>query len=580
MIDGAVATVHSLDDLAAEPTADDGATHIHLRMADPLSPDAVARASRLIDALVRRSRLPRPIVDIGPAPGEGPGFDVVLTPGSPADAGLENVRVLGRSDGATIARDADTKRLVIVMSGVDETQLDSAIDAIDGGGPKSSAAKSERASAPERGFRRSFADLGLAAEGFAGRRFAATAQIDLPADFFPVSSDKARLVLDGGHSNAVGKDSVLRFSVNGALAASLPLTPGKGERFERRGVELPLRLFHPGPNELAIEAITASPLDQQCDLSAQSREARLTLASTSELDFPSFTRLATVPRIPLMAGAAPDQRLQHLYLGSLDRDTVGAALTILANAAPAASGVEPPVLHAEPPVQGDVPGLVVAPFEQIPDTLSSQLRDVAAPASPADDAAAAAPAGGEATAASGADATARETGIASRVREALARIGRLADRDWLSFDGDDHAPILPLPARFVLIGAINPSPTTPKVGGVRLPQFVQDASQWLVATAPDAETLNAGVGHLVANGQWSGLAGQAAVLDLDTGHLQTAEPRRVAYVAPLGVGLANVRPILGGILADNILLSFAILIAVMAILGLSTQALVRRLGSR
>ncbi|MBV8472982.1 MAG: hypothetical protein JO234_06145, partial [Hyphomicrobiales bacterium] len=154
------------------------------------------------------------------------------------------------------------------------------------------------------------------------------------------------------------------------------------------------------------------------------------------------------------------------------------------------------------------------------------------------------------------------------------------DRDWLPFGGDDHAAALPLPARFVLIGAVNPNPTAPTVGGVRLPQFVHDASQWLVATAPDAETLGAGVDRLVANGQWSRLAGQAAVLDLDSGHLQTAEPRRVSYVAPLGVGLANVRPILGGILADNILLSFAILIGVMAILGLSTQALVRRLGSR
>ncbi|MBV8474771.1 MAG: cellulose biosynthesis cyclic di-GMP-binding regulatory protein BcsB, partial [Hyphomicrobiales bacterium] len=425
LIDGAVATVHSLDDLAAEPTADDGATHIHLRMADPLWPDAIARASRLIDALVRRAGLPRPIVDIGPESGQGPGFDVVLTPGSPADAGLENVRVVGRSDGATIARDADTKRLVIVVSGDDDAQLDAAIDAIDGGGAKSSAAKTERASAVEHGFRRSFGDLGLVAEGFAGRRFAATARIDLPADFFPVSSEKARLVIDGGHSNAVGRDSELRVSVNGALAASLPLAAGKGEHFERRGLELPLRLFHPGANELAIEAITASPLDQQCDLSAQSREARLTLAATSELDFPSFTRLATVPRIPLTAGT-PDQHLQHLYLGSLDRDTVGAALTILANAAPP-SGVEPPVLHPEPPVESDAPGLVVASYGQIPEGLASQLSEVAAPPAPADAATAAAPVGGETAAPNGADATALETGIAARAGEALARVGRLGD---------------------------------------------------------------------------------------------------------------------------------------------------------
>ena len=79
--------IRSLDELAAEPLAEDGATHIHVRMQDFADPDSVGRAARFVDALVRRAGLARSIVDVGPEAGQGPGFDVVLFSGQAPDMG-------------------------------------------------------------------------------------------------------------------------------------------------------------------------------------------------------------------------------------------------------------------------------------------------------------------------------------------------------------------------------------------------------------------------------------------------------------------------------------------------------------
>ena len=75
---GAPNSVRSLDELAADPLDADGATRIHLRMPDNADAAQVGRAGRLVNALVRRAGLMRPIVDVSADVGQGPGFDIVL----------------------------------------------------------------------------------------------------------------------------------------------------------------------------------------------------------------------------------------------------------------------------------------------------------------------------------------------------------------------------------------------------------------------------------------------------------------------------------------------------------------------
>jgi hypothetical protein len=588
--------IRSLDELAAEPLAEDGATHIHVRTQDFADPISLGRAARFVDALVRRAGLARPIVDVGPEAGQGPGFDVVLFSGDAPDAGSGgSLRVLGRDDDITLARDAATNRLALILSGTDEADLDARIAALDKARPRLSLGRaSPQGVAIDAGGRKSFAELGLATDGFSGRHFQSSVDIALPADFYPSGYEKARLLIDGYHSGALDGRGELIVRVNDAIVSSISMASGMAEKFDRQPVELPLRFFHPGHNEISIEGITSSALDQQCDLVSMPRDARLTIAGTSELEFPSFAHLGTLPQIPsALATIAAPEKDGHptVYLADLDRNSAATALTILANMASTSGKFDAPIVRLERPTPGDVPGIVVGSLDQLPDYLATPLQEIAAPADPtvvpaetavaadgstqADAAAADAPKSQEQPAA------AAGVSFKDRLRDNFASGALLSKTaDFLFPVGDRRAGLPTLPAHFLLIGAVNPNLTTKTIGGVTVPQLAHDASQWLVVSAQNSDGVKKGVERLIVDGQWRDLAGQAVSLDLDSGSLRSAQPAHVAYVEPSAFVLSDVRPILGGILSDNILLTFGALIALVSILGLSTHALIRKSGVR
>ena len=589
--------IRSLDELAAEPLAEDGATHIHVRMQDFADPDSVGRAARFVDALVRRAGLARSIVDVGPEAGQGTGFDVVLFSGQAPDMGPGGaLRVLGRDDDITLARDAATNRLVLSLSGTDEADLDARIAALDKARPRFTQGRaSPHGVAIDAGGRKSFAELGLATDGFSGRHFLSSVDIALPADFYPSGYEKARLLIDGYHSGVLDGHGELIVRVNDAIVSSISMASGIAEKFDRQPVELPLRFFHPGHNEISIEGITSSALDQQCDLVSMPRDARLTIAGTSELEFPSFAHLGTLPQIPsaIAAIAAPEQGGRPtVYMASLDRDSAATALTILANMASTSGKFDAPIVRLERPTPGDAPGIVVGSLDQLPDYLATPLREIAAPADPTavpaeTDAAADGPKHADESAAAlapksqGEPVVAEGVSFKERLRDSFASGALLSKtKDFLFPASDRWAGLPTLPAHFLLIGAVNPNLTTKTVGGVTVPQLAHDASQWLVVSAESSDGVKKGVERLIIDGQWRDLAGQAVSLDLDSGSLRSAKPAHVAYVEPSTFVLSDVRPILGGILSDNILLTFGALIALVSILGLSTHALIRKSGVR
>ena len=59
-------TIRGIGELAGEPLAEDGTTHIHLKTGDAEDAASIARAGRFIDALVSRGGLTRPVVETGP----------------------------------------------------------------------------------------------------------------------------------------------------------------------------------------------------------------------------------------------------------------------------------------------------------------------------------------------------------------------------------------------------------------------------------------------------------------------------------------------------------------------------------
>jgi hypothetical protein len=148
------------------------------------------------------------------------------------------------------------------------------------------------------------------------------------------------------------------------------------------------------------------------------------------------------------------------------------------------------------------------------------------------------------------------------------------------YGGDRGADALSLSQNGLLVGAVDPTTPTPIFGGVGIPQIVVSPRQWLVVTAHSAEAYQSAVERMIANGKWSALAGEAVSFDPDTDQLRSVQPLQVSYVLPDHFVAADVRPILGGLFSDNIALSLGVLLLLMSMLGLSTHALIRRMGAR
>ncbi len=590
-------TIRGIGELAGEPLADDGTTHIYLRTSDAEDAASIGRAGRFIDALVSRGGLTRPVVETGPGAGQGPGVDVLLTTG-PRENATKGLNVLGVEDGVTFARDPASSRLVLIVSSANASDLDRDVESF--------ASKASGLVVPTRAgeavidgeTQKSFRELGFNPEGFAGRHYTSSLDIVLPSDFYPANYDKARLLIDGAYAANLNPDSSLVFRVNGTLVSTLHLGPDRGGALSHEMVELPLRFFHPGHNEIGIEGNTATSSDRQCNTIAMTDDARLTLYGSSELQFPRFAHLGTIPQIPgAIAELQRADRESHVdvYLPDADPVSVGSGLTVLANMSVGRDTVPSPLVHLGRPSTQDAPGITVAPLAALPAMLSGPVEAktglaVTDPGTAASAVATNPPAAaneGKSVAGpshDGALATASDavsTQPAIQAQTVIANAQRFAKTMGFFFGGtgqDGHAASAKMPS--LVVSAVSPQPENQRLAGMDVPRFTPDKAQWLVVTAPNAGMLQNGLTRLVSDGQWKELNGETVSLDVDDGRIASVQPSQVLYVVPSHVVLSDIRPILGGIISNHIALSLSALMLLMTLLGVSTHTLIRRLGAK
>ncbi len=548
-----------------------------------------------------RGGLTRPVVETGPGSGQGPGIDVVLTTG-PRENATKGLNILGVQDGVTFARDPGTSRLVLILSSANDVDLDHDVDTF--AGKASGVVLPTRAGEAiiDGETQRSFTQLGFKPEGFAGRHYTSSLDIVLPSDFYPANYDKARLLIDGAYAANLNPDSSLVFRVNGTLVSTLHLGPDRGGMLSHEMVELPLRFFHPGHNEIGIEGNTATSTDRQCNTIAMTDDARLTLAGSSELQFPRFAHLGTIPQIPgAIAELQKTDAENHvdLYLPDANATSVGSGLTVLANMSVGRDIVPSPLVHLGRPSAQDAPGIVVAPVAALPAKLAGPvqvktgLAAVDASAGTTDPATATTPSaspdksdnvagfGHDGAVAPASEAASSPTARPEQQAQAvLASSQRFAKSLGFFFGADQDGHTLTAKMPSLVVSAVSPQPENQKLAGMDVPRFTPDKAQWLVVTAPNAGMLENGLTRLVSDGQWRQLNGETVSLDLDNGRISSEQPSQVLYVVPSHVVLSDIRPILGGIISNHIALSLSVLMLLMTLLGVSTHTLIRRMGAK
>ena len=97
------------------------------------------------------------------------------------------------------------------------------------------------------------ASTGYVAAPFSGRLFHTKFDMVLPSDFYPAEYATLDVALHAATSPGLKPTSQLLVRVNDHIVKSLPMGDTDGDVFSGRRLELPLRAFRPGRNQVELD---------------------------------------------------------------------------------------------------------------------------------------------------------------------------------------------------------------------------------------------------------------------------------------------------------------------------------------
>jgi hypothetical protein len=499
----------------------------------------------------------------------------------------EVVEALSRDVPSGIAFPASTAGATMVVSGQDWPQIEATVASLLA--PLEPGPNQERVLVATAAWRTpevpvmsgegrlTLAALGLPTTEFTGRRFRTSFDVALPNDLYAEAYGHATLYLDAAYSKDVLPGSHVDVFVNGEIAATTPIADRGGGIFRHREIEVPLRAFQPGVNEVAIEAVVPTSADLAClPGSTASGDSRFVLFDTSEFGMPDFGRAAQFPDLSALAGTgyplAGTSGAVSLILGSADADTYSAAATFIARIA---------LLAGRPFDVGPVSGagnasrfgLYVGAISQLPRSIAAEVGIASAAVEGwQDELSAVAGTPPPAVAASTADTFARW-------RDALSGGGGLqgeitAIQDWLGRTFDFSFASL----RF---GSAAPgSYSPPDNAGLMVAQGGIPGGQtsWTVVTAPSPAALATNTEALVRPDIWHQISGQVTVYRPLTGEVETVPLAGADLVVSAPVTPQNLRLVATNWLSRNLLLYGGLLLGLCILLGISTSWLLNSVG--
>lgn len=210
------------------------------------------------------------------------------------------------------------------------------------------------------------ASAGYKANSFSGRLFRTNFDLNLPADFYPAEYATIDLGLHAATSPGLNPRSQLLVRVNGQIVTSLPMRDTDGEVFENRRIELPMRAFRPGRNQIEILAEVEKASDEACVYSERDETVpRFILLENTEIKIPQLARISRLPDLSVMAGTAypyrNDEKL-NIYAVHADSRTLSAALTMMSKMSIAAGApLNAQILLGRPDNSDRDNKLVIAP---------------------------------------------------------------------------------------------------------------------------------------------------------------------------------------------------------------------------
>lgn len=281
----------------------------------------------------------------------------------------------------------DKKHALLVISGVDEQQVQLAVESFDILSipfPDSKTMKVYEFNLPEIGLYsgkhmlvpdRKYPFKKLNYDTYTYLGFAAGRQqitFRLPPDFHIKPNQYVVVSLNFAYGAGFRNDSVFNVLLNDKHVAAIHLDNPKGGIISEYEISLPTYLFQGGTNTLDFAPALTPQVSENCGF-LQSDNLFLTLFDSSTLEFPAMPHRIDMPRLDLMFVNGfpftrwPDGYESLIHVTSLDDDTVAAAFNMMGmlsqkNGYPLISGIISPALPSN--YQGEL--MIIGEIEKIP----------------------------------------------------------------------------------------------------------------------------------------------------------------------------------------------------------------------
>jgi len=563
---------------------DQGLTDVRLVLRDGAGAKALNRAAPLVQTLALALNRDDISVTVAETEGHGPGIDLIVV--TDTDPGSATGLLADEPYGLSVTGNADPARARVVLHAATDGEIAGMLLSAIQGQLKTGLDTGIRAGRKgeiraEASSVYTLADAGYVATPFSGRLFTTRFDMVLPADFYPADYATLDLALNAATSPGLKPTSQLLVRVNDRIVKSLPMRDTNGQTFSGRKLELPLRAFRPGRNQIELLAELERGVDDRCIFAERDDSVpRFILLDTTEIRIPALARVARSPELAAMAGTA------YPYAGSAgftvhalkpDVNSVSAAMTMIAKLSLVARAPAPAqVVFGPPDATGDGNAIVIAPkraVEELADrgvggfsatpqqidfalaegfvdpisTSSIHLPGAAIPLAMTTDPVALLDAFRQSTRNLGEQGTSMHS-LSVGITDTFSTL-----RSWLNYERSSDALPLAQPRRKAVLSQ------RPRASGTGV-------VTWLTAdSAPDMRDAS---NMLSDPAVWNRLEGENLVLDLDTGAIRSTRPQGYFAHEIKNYGPGNLRRIAAAWFSDHFRIYVALVIALMAIFAI------------
>ncbi len=574
------------DAIRAIGVDDAGKTEFNLVVPALAQPGTTKPLLRLTQGLSVLSGMPNETFSFSTEflPPAGPGKMTVVV-GTPAELQPLFPMPAAAQDAAlaTFVRDPRTGSTVLLISGPSWQSVSAAIDIVVSPTDRAPDIRrdllvTQRWTAPDAPLifsdtSLSFSQLGIETTEFSGRRFHASFNVGVPADFYANAYGEATIYLDAAYAKNIRPGSHIDVYVNGSIATTKPITSPGGGIFRKLPIRVTMRHFKPGLNTVTLEAMLLTDDDEVCAPGTTAdKTARFALFDTSTFQMPDFARVAQRPNLAALAGTGypygRDNGPTALFIDRADPDTLSATATLLGQMAIVAGHPIAVDLIASPGSAGDRNAIFIAPISQIPATTLSQMNIAAA-----SQASWRPPLSGQGTQ--------QETAATvdewrSRIGGSLLQLKLQSFQDWMHRDFDISASSL----QFIPGAEQVFTPSSFNSFMIAQGEGETTNATWTIVAAPSAKDLRAGANAITSLGGWSQIAGHVTVYSAKTGKIDTVPVSRFDFVATQPWSFTNYRLIAANWLSSNILSYAFLLIASSLLIGITTAGILAKIGRR